>query len=67
MDMKHTNGINYWELYGNILKKREKKRVEGWELATHNSNNTTPLDAKIKKIVGALKFESSHQPSKQIV
>jgi len=41
-------GINYWEPYGNIFKKRENERVEGWELATFIiSNNTTPLDAKM--------------------
>ncbi len=68
--MKRHNFEIWNKLLGTIwehIKKREKKRVEGCELATHNSNNTTPLDAKIKKFVGALNYESPHQPSKQIV
>jgi hypothetical protein len=50
MDMKRHNFEIWNKLLGTIwehINKREKKRVEGWELATHNSNNTTPLDAKI--------------------
>jgi hypothetical protein len=58
MDMKRHNFEIWNKLLGTIwehIKKKEKKRVEGWELAyIHNSNNTTPLDAKIKRFVGAL-------------
>jgi hypothetical protein len=62
-------GINYSEPYGNILKKREKEWVEGWELATFIIVIIIQplLMQKCKKFVGALNYESPHQPSKQIV